>query len=253
MHASFDDADIGETTEVTILALNDTMGRVTAVVFGGVRPEEVSFIPNFNATVKDLQMQFPTAYIVRMRNLMSDSLRHINQLLTNSRLEKVTQAFDGFAIQHGLSIDSLADQDHTLTDTMRKALSLEINAKIHEMALRYLKAHDETLLNEVHELVDEAKSLNTNFSFGGTGRMFHKKLSELIAAASEKNDELVIKHITGLISMAGWLNLYIDKTSLENQAFESYKRYVADSENPHFRALLPMFDWLNFERRTKDR
>ncbi|MGM9983177.1 MAG: DUF3536 domain-containing protein [Fibrobacter intestinalis] len=253
VHASFDDADIGETTEATILALNDTMGRVTAVVFGGVRPEEVSFIPNFNATVKDLQMQFPTAYIVRMRNLMSDSLRHINQLLTNSRLEKVTQAFDGFAIQHGLSIDSLADQDHTLTDTMRKALSLEINAKIHEMALRYLKAHDETLLNEVHELVDEAKSLNTNFSFGGTGRMFHKKLSELIAAASEKNDELVIKHITGLISMAGWLNLYIDKTSLENQAFESYKRYIADSENPQSRALLPMFDWLNFERRTKDR
>ena len=253
VHASFDDADIGETTEATILALNDTMGRVTAVVFGGVRPEEVSFIPNFNATVKDLQMQFPTAYIVRMRNLMSDSLRHINQLLTNSRLEKVTQAFDGFAIQHGLSIDSLADKDHTLTDTMRKALSLEINAKIHEMALRYLKAHDETLLNEVHELVDEAKSLNTNFSFGGTGRMFHKKLSELIAAASEKNDELVIKHITGLISMAGWLNLYIDKTSLENQAFESYKRYIADSENPQSRALLPMFDWLNFERRTKDR
>ena len=253
VYASFDDADIGETTEATILALNDTMGRVTAVVFGGVRPEEVSFIPNFNATVKDLQMQFPTAYIVRMRNLMSDSLRHINQLLTNSRLEKVTQAFDGFAIQHGLSIDSLADQDHTLTDTMRKALSLEINAKIHEMALRYLKAHDETLLNEVHELVDEAKSLNTSFSFGGTGRMFHKKLSELIAAASEKNDELVIKHITGLISMAGWLNLYIDKTSLENQAFESYKRYIADSENPQSRALLPMFDWLNFERRTKDR
>ena len=253
VYASFDDADIGETTEATILALNDTMGRVTAVVFGGVRPEEVSFIPNFNATVKDLQMQFPTAYIVRMRNLMSDSLRHINQLLTNSRLEKVTQAFDGFAIQHGLSIDSLADQDHTLTDTMRKALSLEINAKIHEMALRYLKAHDETLLNEVHELVDEAKSLNTNFSFGGTGRMFHKKLSELIAAASEKNDELVIKHITGLISMAGWLNLYIDKTSLENQAFESYKRYIADSENPQSRALLPMFDWLNFERRTSER
>ena len=83
--------------------------------------------------------------------------------------------------------------------------------------------------------------------------MFHKKLSELIAAASEKNNELVIKHITGLISMAGWLNLYIDKTSLENQAFESYKRYIADSENPQSRALLPMFDWLNFERRTKDR
>ena len=83
--------------------------------------------------------------------------------------------------------------------------------------------------------------------------MFHKKLSELIESASTDYDENVIKHITGLISMANWLNLYINKSSLENQAFESYKRYIADSQNPQYRALLPMFDWLNFERRAEPR
>ena len=253
VHVVFDDADIGEKTDATILVLNDNMGRVTAVVFGGINPDEIEFIPNSNVAIKDLHEQFPTAYIVRMRNLMSDSLRHINQLLTKSRLVEVTHAFDGFALEHGLSIDSLADQDHTLTDTMRKALSLEINAKIHEMALQYLKAHDENLLNSVRDLVEEARELNTQFSFGGTGRMFHKKLSELIESASTDYDENVIKHITGLISMANWLNLYINKSSLENQAFESYKRYIADSQNPQYRALLPMFDWLNFERRAEPR
>jgi hypothetical protein len=136
---------------------------------------------------------------------------------------------------------------------MRKALSLEINAKIHEMALQYLKEHDPELLEDVRELVEEASELRTHFSFGGTGRMFHKKLTELIDKASFEHDESVISHITGLISMAGWLHLNIDKTSLENQVFPIYKNYISDTENPENRALLPMFDWLNFERRSKER
>lgn len=249
----FDEADIAERTEATILVLNDKMGRVTAVVFGGVGPDYVSFVENPNASFKELQRLFPTAYVVKMRHLMSDSLRLINQLLTKSRLEEVTRTFNGFATSHGLSIDSLADPDHTLTDTMRKALSLEINAKILEMALQYLKAHDDKLLEDVHSLVDEATELQTHFSFGGTGRMFHKKLSELIEKAHSENSEAVVKHITGLISMAGWLHLNIDKTSLENQVFPIYERYIADTENDANRSLLPMFDWLNFERRAKDR
>lgn len=249
----FDDADIAERTEATILVVNDKMGRIVAVVFSGVEPSSVSFVDNPDVSIAELKNLFPTAYVVRMRHLISDSLRHINQLLTRSRLEEVTKAFNGFALSHGLSIDSLADQDHTLTDTMRKALSLEINAKIHEMALEYLKGHDEKLLEDVHHLVDEATELRTHFSFGGTGRMFHKKLSELIEKASANCEENVVKHITGLISMAGWLNLNIDKTSLENQVFPSYQKYIADTENPGNRALLPMFDWLNFERRGSDR
>lgn len=253
VHVALDDKDICEKTEATILVVNDAMGRVTAIVFCDADPSSVSFVPNPNVSFKDLQNQFPTAYVIRMRHMMSDSLRHINQLLTKSRLENVTKAFDGFALSHGLSIDSLADPDHTLTDTMRKALSLEINAKIHEMALQYLKEHDPELLEDVRELVEEASELRTHFSFGGTGRMFHKKLTELIDKASFEHDESVISHITGLISMAGWLHLNIDKTSLENQVFPIYKNYISDTENPENRALLPMFDWLNFERRSKER
>ena len=47
--------------------------------------------------------------------------------------------------------------------------------------------------------------------------------------------------------MADWLHLYIDKTSLENQAFESYQSFVKDPSGPR-QAQIPMFDWLNFER-----
>lgn len=253
VHAVFDDADIGDRTEATVLVLTDNMGRVTVATFSGFDEKNLPFVNDSNLSFDALKELFPTAYVIRLRHLMSDSLRHINQLLTKSRLEEVTHAFDGFALSHGLTIDSLADSDHTLTDTMRKVLSLEINAKIHEMALQYLKAHDPKLLEDTHKLIDEAVELQTNFSFGGTGRMFYRKLSELIEKASCEYDENVISHITGLISMAGWLQLNIDKTSLENQAFAAYRKYIADTENPQNRALLPMFDWLNFERRSKER
>ena len=53
--------------------------------------------------------------------------------------------------------------------------------------------------------------------------------------------------------MAGWLHLYIDKTTLENQVFPIYQKYIENPEDPHNRTLLPMFDWLNFERRSKER
>lgn len=253
VHAVFDDTGIGERLDATILALSDGMGRVTLVVSSGFDERNIPLVSDPNISFEALKEQFPTSYVIRLRHLMSDSLRHINQLMTSLRLEEVTHAFDGFASAHGLTIDSLADSDHTLTDTMRKALSMEINAKIHEMALEYLKAHDPKLLEDTRRLVDEARELQTNFSFGGTGRMFYRKLSELIAKASVEYDEKVISHITGLISMAGWLGLNIDKTSLENQAFAAYKKYTADPDAPDNRALLPMFDWLNFERRTKNR
>lgn len=248
VHASFNDRDLAETTEATILVITDNMGRLNLIAFEG--PQEsgsLPFVASPNESFAELKKHYPTAYVVRLRDLMSDSLQKINQLLTREHLEEVTSAFSGFAVEHGLSIDCLADQDHTLTDTMRKCLSLEINAKIHNLALEYLKGHDDAILEEANQLVQEANELRTKFSFGGTGRMFHKKLSKLIETASRKYDETAVKHITGLITMADWLHLYIDKTSLENQAFESYQSFVKDPSGPR-QAQIPMFDWLNFER-----
>jgi hypothetical protein len=47
-----------------------------------------------------LKKRYPTAYVVRLRDLMSDSLQKINQLLTGSIWKKVTSAFSGFAVEH---------------------------------------------------------------------------------------------------------------------------------------------------------
>ena len=55
-----------------------------------------------------------------------------------------------------------------------------------------------------------------------------------------------VRYITGLISMADWLHLYINKTALENQAFDIYQRFRQEPDG-ELKVLRPMFDWLNFE------
>ena len=181
-----------------------------------------------------------------MRDLMSDSLQCINKLCTQKHLTKLTESYSHFALNHGISIDSLADPDHTLPDTMRKILSLELNARIHNKALKLLEGPDSKLVDEIKDLMDEANALDTNPSFGGTGRMFHAKLSKLIDDVYAKIDESTVKYITDLITVADWLHLGIDKTSLENKVFRIYTQFREDP-NGKLAALKPMLGWLNFE------
>jgi hypothetical protein len=51
---------------------------------------------------------------------MSDSLKRINELSTQKYLAEITETFSEVALHQGLTVDSLADPDHTLPDTMRK-------------------------------------------------------------------------------------------------------------------------------------
>lgn len=247
VRATYNDTTIDEQRIATILVLNDTLGRINLVVADGDEStSKLTFVDNPNMTTEELKKMFPSAYVVRMRDLMSDSLKRINRLSTQKHLSNLTESFSSFAMNHGISIDSLADPDHTLPDTMRKILSLEINAKIHHEALEYLDNPSEALFKEIHDLINEAKALDTKFSFGGTGRIFHKKLMGLIEKVEENQAEATVNHITGLITIADWLELFIDKTSLENKVYPVYKKFIAE---PHgiYASLKPMFDWLNFE------
>lgn len=125
-------------------------------------------------------------------------------------------------------------------------LSLDIGTRIHRLALEYLKERNQDAFNEVKGLLEEANALNVQFSFGGTGRMFHKKLMQLIAEVEAKFDAEKVQYITELISIADWMNLFIDKTSIENEVFPLYKEFTKDV-NGKLSGMKPMFSWLNFE------
>lgn len=241
------DKFINERRISTVLAITDALGRINLVVADGENEQNgLKFVENPNMSTQELQAANPTAFVVRMRGLMSDSLKRINQITTKKHLTEITEAFSSFALNHGISIDNLADPDHTLPDTMRKILSLEINARIHYAALKLLEGPNDKLVAEIKDLMGEADALDTNPSFGGTGRMFFRKLNTLIDTVSANYDEATVKYITDLITVADWLSLGIDKTNLENKVFGIYKQF---KENPEGKlsALRPMFGWLNFE------
>ncbi len=247
VRAEYNDKVIGEKRVATVLVITDQLGRINIVVSDGENEENgLKFVENPNMSTEELESENPTSYVVRMRDLMSDSLRRINQITTRKNLTSITESFSDFALSHGLSIDSLADPDHTLPDTLRKILSLEINSKIHNLALRLLENNDKAIFEEINGLIDEAKRLDTTFSFGGTGRIFYAKLNELIEAVSVKYSKASVNHITSLITVADWLQLGIDKTSLENKVFPFYKEYIKNPEGK-LAGLKPMFSWLNFE------
>jgi alpha-amylase/alpha-mannosidase (GH57 family) len=245
VHSFFKDTRIQEKLSTKILVLTDHLSRVNIVVCEGCF-NDLDFVENPNISTEELKSLYPSAYVVRLKNLMSDSLKRINRLTTQKKLLEITKNFSDFALKQGLTVDSLADPDHTLPDTLRKVLSMDINLRIHHGALKYLEIPSDILFYEIKDLIDESKSLKTRFSFGGTGRIFHKKIAELIDKSALDYDEVSIRHITGLISLADWMGLYIDKTSLENQAFVVYEKYKKDPQGT-CKALKPMFEWLNFE------
>ena len=247
VRTSYEDKDLGESCVTTNLVVTDQLSRVNIIVAMGEEQESgLTFVTDPNMTTEQLHELYPTAYVVRMSNLASDSLKRINQLSTQMHLENITKSFSGFALNHGISIDSLADPDHTLPDTMRKILTVEINARIHHAALQLLNEHHQAIIDEIKELITEATALNTHFSFGGLGHMFFHKLTLLIDEVSKKYDEKTLNYITDLITVADWLKLYINKTSLENYVFGFYKEYKAEPKGK-FAALRQMFQWLNFE------
>ena len=247
VRTAYEDDLIGEKRITTNLVITDPLGRINIVVAMGENDQNgLKFVENPNMSTEELRRMFPTAYVVRMRDLMSDSLKRINQLSTQKHLTNITESFSSFALNHGISIDSLADPDHTLPDTMRKILTVEINARIHHNALKLLEEPNSKLVDEIKDLVDEANAVNTKFSFGGTGRMFFRKLSSLIDEVSKKVDEPTVTYITELITVADWLKLEINKTELENRVFAIYSEFKKQPAGK-YAGLKPMFQWLNFE------
>ena len=112
--------------------------------------------------------------------------------------------------------------------------------------LEYLETPDQDHFKEIETLVKEANSLNTAFSFGGTGRMIHKKIVDCLDEVFANQKQATILYITNLVSLADWLRIYIDKTTIENQAFPKYQEYMKNPKGK-LKALVPVFQWLNFE------
>lgn len=246
--ATYRNPETLETETAGILVVSDKLGRVSLVV----QPAEdhrhtLTFTDSLELGPDELRILHSTSYVVRLRELLPDSLQRINQITTRKNLKRLTEEFQGFAARYGLSLDCLADTSSELPDVMRKSLSLSLNVEIQRVALECLYQVDEELLKNAKMLIEEAAALGLSLPMGGMGQLFHQRLSSLIQRAATLHKEEVVVQITALITLADWLKLDIDKTSLENQAFDDYLAYKANPAGD-LKLLKPMFEWLNFEK-----
>ena len=235
-----------ERHDAAVLVVNDSLERTHLFIMEGPdAASRVKFPVDNTRSIEAITRAVPKALHMRVKDLFNDSLQRINLLAADRNLKRVAEDFRDFARRYSLSLDCLADTSGSLPGAIRESLAVLLNTEIHRVALRSLELVTPDLLSHGKELVDEVKTLGIHLSFAGLGERFHNRIRTLLLHASEQHDNETVGQITGLITLADWIHVDIDKTSLENLAYPAYKAFL---ENPatSFQPLRPMFQWLNF-------
>ena len=234
-----------EEIQASIVIKSGTLGRTyLAVIEGEDSWTQIKGLDP-SSDPKKVAQKHSKAIFMRMSDLFVDSLHRINLSASERSFKLVSKDLANFAQKHSLALDCVKDHSEALPAVFRQGLISALNAEINRLMHKSLTHIDEDLLRESKELIDEAKKLDIKLTTGGLCAMFYQRLSDLVVSATKgKPDEKAISQITGLITIADWMELDINKTALENLAFESYQNMQKYSEIPEI--LKPMYDWLNF-------
>jgi hypothetical protein len=237
--------------DAAALVTQDSLDRTHLFIVEGFDAHAKFIFPyDLSKTVEQITKSIPKTLHLRAKELFTDSLQRINRHAANRNLNRLAEDFRDFARRYSLSLDCLADSSDALPGTMRECLSVSLNTEIYRIALRSLELVTPDLLAHGKELLIEAKTLGIHPSRAGLGERFHERIKNLLTLAMEQQDAETVTQITGLISLADWMQLDIDKTSLENLAYPAYCKF-RDHVDHSWKVLQPMFDWLNFGHAIK--
>ncbi|HSQ42499.1 MAG TPA: DUF3536 domain-containing protein [Fibrobacteraceae bacterium] len=234
-----------ETHEAGVLVMNDALERTHLFLVDGL--EAVSHMPfPVDPSRSPTQIARGIAKVMHLRakDLFVDSLVRINHLAAERNLKRFAEDQRDFARRYSMSLDCLADHSESLPGAMRESLAMALNAEVYRMILRALELVTDDLLALAKDLLEEARQLGIRIPQAGLGVRFHQRIRSLLAQVTDQQDWDAVNQITGLITLADWIHLDIDKTSLENQIYPAYQQYMAAPQ--HGALLAPMFAWLNF-------
>ena len=235
-----------EQHDAAVLVLNDHLERTHLfIVEGSDAIGRIQFPVDSTRSPAQILKQLPKALHLRVKDLFTDSLNRINHLAADRNLKRLANDFQDFAQRYTLSLDCLADPSGALPGVMRESLSISINTEIYRIALRALDLVTPDLLEHCKELIDEVNALGVQLSYAGLGERIHERVKTLLQHAAESYDEESVNQITGLITLADWMRVDIDKTSLENLSYPAYLKFK-EQATARDKVLRPMFEWLNF-------
>jgi hypothetical protein len=235
-----------ESYDAAVLVINDHLERTHLIIVDGADgSEKIRFPVDNTQSIEHITRNIPKALHIRVKDLFIDSLQRINKLAADRNLQRLAEDFRDFARRYSLSLDCLADPSGSLPGAMRESLAVSLNTEIHRVALRSLELVTPDLLAHTKELVDEVQLLGIHLSLAGLGERFHARIRTLLTEAFIQHDSETVTQITGLITLADWMKLDIDKTSLENLAYSAFREFAL-VQGHGYRTLRPMFEWLNF-------
>lgn len=235
-------SDTGESYDAGVLVMSDALDRTHLFMIEGESAAEKIAMVTADLSVTELRKKLPRALYMRMKDLFADSLERINLLASTKNLRQLSMDFRDFASRYSMSLDCLADASGALPGAMRESLAVSLNAELYRVALKALDQVDKELLRHAKELVDEVHGLGIRPALTGMGTQFNKRILSLLKLSSTPQASESVTQITGLITLADWMGVDIDKNQLENEAYPLYLQFGTAPKSP----LRPMFDWLNF-------
>jgi len=256
MQAACISPDTYEWKSAVVYVATDSVGRTKIILqtTNANRKHALNFVEKEAINRTDFKKLYPNAFVFRLHDFPQDVLSEINEAYSMVKLSAVSKELLEFSEKYCISIDCLADSSNSLVKPLRQSMILNMIIRIRQAAIEELYSESLNDFIKIKEMKEEAEALRVPLKFTGLDKLFMERITKLISVIQEtqnlalnNTDKLqkLVDKVTKLITVADWLNLDINKNSLENQSYDAYLLY---KENPVKYAILkPMFKWLNFE------
>ena len=254
LHATHTNPDTFESKSASVLVASDSIGRVKIVLQIDNSKRPLAFAEKDSLEKTDFKQLYPKALVFRLHELPQDILAEINALYSSFKMPELSKDLIKFSEKFDLSIDCLADCSGSLLSPMKQGLEFGLSVKMRHLALEALYSESDALFGKIDELRSEFEALKIPIRFTALDEVFKDKLLKLISRVQEAQNQSVdnteklhkmVSKIKELITIADWLGLKIDKSSLENKSYDAYLVYRKDPAK--YAILKNMFKWLNFE------
>jgi hypothetical protein len=254
LHATHTNPDTFESKSASVLVASDSIGRVKIILQIDDSKRPLAFAEKDSLEKTDFKQLYPKALVFRLHELPQDILAEINALYSSFKMPELSKDLIKFSEKFDLSIDCLADCSGSLLSPMKQGLEFSLSVKMRHLALEALYSESDALFGKIDELRSEFEALKIPIRFTALDEVFKDKLLKLISRVQEAQNQSVdnteklqkmVSKIKELITIADWLGLKIDKSSLENKSYDAYLVYRKDPAK--YAILKNMFKWLNFE------
>jgi hypothetical protein len=223
----------------TIILKRIHLGRIRFYVKAGNGiVDKISFPVN--------EKEFSEKEILGAADLFKDSLRLAALSVTEQTFENICHDFQVFPRRHGLPVDLLFADVHSLPPFIRVPLGISAASEIQKLALEALDDCTEATLAKARQLKQEADQWQVQLPVQNVERLFGSKIYELTGELSEQSPKALTQQICNLISFADLFGLDIGKTQIEESVYPLYLELKKKKQVKADQGLRNVLDWLNF-------